>query len=119
MPSHARFGPLTALNAAAAPSGLVLFSSRPWVRNSGVVLPRMPAIRSRGFQYAAEWFGSCCALKFSASQPGGARGCRDPVVEVGRGDRVEVPHPVHVEVAIEVVDRLLSDHRPQTRRLLL
>src|SRR4051794_8511160 len=70
MPNHARLGPVSPLKRSHVPSGLVLFSMKPWVRNSGVDLPRVEAIRSRAFQNAESWSGLCWLNQFSASQSG-------------------------------------------------
>ena len=37
------------------PSATVLFSVRPWVRNSGTVEFAAPGISERAFQYAESW----------------------------------------------------------------
>ena len=50
VPNQARFGPATLLKKSQAPSGFVLFSMKPWVMKSGVVLPFAFEIRSRSFQ---------------------------------------------------------------------
>jgi hypothetical protein len=54
-----------------SPSATVLFSVRPWVRNSGTFDPAAPGIRFRSFQKAESWLSSLAwAAQFCARQTG-------------------------------------------------